>query len=707
MTSIFFQGINPTIPTLIWWVIILVSFGVAWWSYSYLDSVKPWKKWALVSLRAAAFAILALLLLNPFFIDRTVETSKPTINIYLDNSQSVSVERGEYDGLYTYNELLDRITAQFDDRFDTEFFLFDSDVRPGREVEADGSVTNIQSVIDHMAENQREFVASLLFSDGIYTQGRNPIFMAQTLSNPIYTVPVGDTTTVQDVVISNIEYNPVIYTNTEQQFRVDVRQDGFAGETAEVQFLKEGELIDTEEITFPESTSSHLVIFSDSFDEEGFIEYEINIPGLDGEFTLQNNRERFTIEVIDEKTKIVSIAFEVHPDVASIRRLIATDSQNELHYTNRLSGDRLTGIDPRELESIPDLIVLHGLPAFNDPLLEWIGENSEVPVIYFLLPSSQERHVSIGDDVDFLTYTVSTPRQSIIDAHLYQERDAFSHPLLEFSPADYRRFPVLKTFRSEYSTSSLTETLFSAEFQREETGIPIIMTESTGTRRLAGINAFGWHRFEITANENVREFYERFFTDIISWAATSPDHRNLNLEPVKPSFTETEEIEIRASLVNERQEPERDATIELRLDSDNTSDTQTFLMRHTGNGNYRVSIGNLPEGTYTVEGTATKADREIGNDQARFTVSRSMVEFVNTQRDDELLEQLSIRTEGEFLGDYSLESMFQYLSENNLDQPVETTSEETRYLSGHPFWFIMVILILTGEWILRRTISLP
>lgn len=708
MTSIFFQGFNPIISLLVWLPLIAICFTVAWWSYSYLDSVTRWKKWGLIALRGSVFTILALLLLNPFFVDRSVETSNPLIRVYMDNSQSMSVERGDYEGLPSYFDAIEEVMSQVDDRFDVEFQLFDAGVRDGQTPDAEGTVTNIQSVIDHQTELQDETVANIIFSDGIYTQGRNPVFSAQNLSSPIFTVPVGDTTEVQDVVISDVEFNPQSYTNTEQSFRVNINQDGFEGETATVQFLKDGELTDSEQITFSETVSNHLLLFTDRHLEPGFFTYEINIPGLEGEFTLQNNREQFTVEVLDEKTRIVSLAFEIHPDVGSIRRLIATDQQNELISTTRLSGGQSIGADLTSLDSPPDLIILHGLPSGSDPLLNWIESQADVPVIYFLLPTAQENHRRLGG-ANYLTHTIETGRTNVLDVHLLQEREPYSHPLLEFSPQDYRRFPTLKTFRSEIRPSVLAEVLYTAEFQRNETDIPLIITQSTGSRRLAGINAHGWHRFERTANETVSSFFTQFFTDLLSWAATSPDQRNLSIDPVKSAFTETEDIEIRASLVNERQQPETDAVIEITVssvDGDQT-DSQRFVMRHTQNGEYRVNIGSLPQGNYQVSGNATKADRQIGEDQARLNISRSMVEFINTKRNDQLLEQLALRTNGIFLEDYSAEPMLEFLRENNLDEVIETETEETRYFSTSPVWFILAILLLTGEWILRRSISLP
>jgi len=706
MTTFLFQGLNPTVPIAIWAAVLILCLGAAWWSYAYLESVTAWKKWSLVGLRAGVFTILAILLLNPFFIDRSVERSEPKVNIYLDNSQSVSVERGDYQGLDSYREIINRVRDQLSDTFVTTFYLFDGSVRQGTEPEAEGSVTDLQTVLDHNLEQPGEVVASLLLSDGIYTQGKNPVFSAESVTSPVFTVPVGDTTKVQDVLVANTEYTSVSYTNTEQQFRTEIQQEGFAGKTADVQFLKEGRIVDSQSITFPESVSSHTVQFTDRHEEEGFYEYEINIPGLEDEFTLQNNRERLTVDVLDEKTRIVSLAFEVHPDVGTMRRLIATDSQIELFSATRLSDRNLTGEDPRELDFQPDLILLHGLPAPNDPLLSWIEEQNEVPVLYVLTPNAQPRHEQLGSR-PFLTYSVATARQSLLNLHLKQELDPYSHPLLEFSAQEFRRFPTLQSYRSEYNTSPLSETLFTGEFQREETDIPLVITESAGTRRLAGINAFGWYRFETTANENVSSFFTRFFTDLISWVATSPNQRNLDLEPVKSTFTDTEEIEIRATLVNERQEAEPNAVIELNLRSLDSDESRTLLMSHNGRGNYRVSAEPLPEGNYIVEGEAVKNDRTIGEDQARFDVSRSMIEFVDTRRNDNVLQQIAIRSGGEFLHDYSLDPLYDYLRDNQLDEAVETVTEETQYMSSNPLWFILVILMLTGEWLLRRTVSLP
>jgi hypothetical protein len=120
----------------------------------------------------------------------------------------------------------------------------------------------------------------------------------------------------------------------------------------------------------------------------GFYDFEINVPPKPDEFTDQNNRASFTIEVLDDKSRILSLAFEVHPDVSTIRRLIATDQQNELLASTYLGDNRFLGVSSAlDMDEDPDLIVLHGLPETGTELFEWLM-NRQVPLLYVATPGS-------------------------------------------------------------------------------------------------------------------------------------------------------------------------------------------------------------------------------------------------------------------------------------------------------------------------------
>lgn len=702
MSSAFIQGFSPVLPIFLLIVIWLACISLAWWSYQYITSIKIWKKVVLIGLRGSTFTILILLLFNPFLQYQNIEIEKPSIFFYLDNSQSVDVTRGDYQGLDSYNLTLEAIRNSVNDIYDYRYFLFDSDISEGNEVNAEGSSTNLQRVIEHISENETEAVAFVMLSDGIYTRGRNPIFSAQSLSSPIFTIPVGDTIEVQDVRISNIDFNHIAYTNTSETIRVNIEQVGYSGETANVTLLKDGDSLSSQHVNLSEVSSSHIIDFTLEFEEPGFYEYELTIPGLPDEFTLQNNRETFTIEVLDNKTRILSLAFEVHPDVSAIRRVMASDQQNEVTQSTQLREGAFAGPNPVDTEQEYDLIVLHGLPAQQGALTDWLNANKSVPVVVIISPNMYQN----SDESSYFPHSISSSG-SFLDIHIIMEAERFSHPLLEFDEPDFRRFPTIKSWRSNYNLSPLSNTLLAAEYQRMETNIPILVTESDTERRHVFVNAFGWYRFEKSANEDANDFFTDLFTNIISWAATSPDDRNLILEPAQSSFTENDPVLIRGTLVNERGEPEPDAVIELQFINNDEENDQSYRMRSTGNGNYEVELGSFPQGIYEISGMAKKGDRQIGKAETMFNVNQSTLEFVNTKRNDQLLTQLSARTDGLFLLDNSLEPMFDLLEQRESNKPIERIDEQIEYINDLPFWFFIALLFLSAEWILRRTVSLP
>ncbi|MCC5907919.1 MAG: hypothetical protein JJU13_17025 [Balneolaceae bacterium] len=705
MISAFIQGINPVVPIIVIVLLSSISFFVAWWTYYYLDSIPSLRKNALILLRGSTLLILLLLLLNPFLSIQEIISERPAVAVYLDNSQSISVERGDYEGLNTFREIISRFESERNDDLDYDYFLFDETVTASDELDATGVRTNINEVMEYIRENENRYRASLFFSDGIVTQGRNPIFSAQNLSTPIITVPIGDTTEVRDIAVANVDYIQQIYTYTRQTIRAEIQQQGFEGEDATVQFIRDGEVIETETLEFTTSPTSQTVEFSQEFEEPGFYDFEINVPPKPDEFTDQNNRAAFTIEVLDDKTRILSFAFEVHPDVSTIRRLIATDQQNELISSTYLGNNRFTGGDPRQLDEEPDLIVLHGLPPVQSDLFEWIYDQ-QTPILFVATPGSFQ-YLTDNDVTDLTSYYIQSPGE-VIDIQLENFTGGISHPLLEVSMANFQRFPSLQTYRGDYRLSAIAQQLTSALFQRNETDIPVLIAEDATARRIASVNAFGWYRFEQNSQEEVRNFFTEFFTNLVSWSATPPDRQMLTLEPAKSSFTENESVEVRANLFNERGDPEPEGFIELEIFSgDDEESLNVFRMNHQQNEVYTAELGNYPQGMYRVRAEATKNGRNIGTAEARVNVSQSSIEFLNTKRDDDMLHSLAEITDGIFLDDFDFNRFNEFMAELLLEQPDEEIREDFFYLYRSVFWFIVVIVLLSAEWLIRRSVSLP
>ena len=706
MNCAFIQGFSPVLPILVIVLLACVSFFLAWWSYNHIQTVSSLKRYSLITLRATSLFILLLLLLNPFFVRESTDSENPTIAVFLDDSQSMTVERGDYFGLESYNEIANQFRNAENDNFEYEYFLFDDDISEFDVLIGNGFRTNLNSLVDYIRERETDYRASVIFSDGIITNGRNPIFAAQNLSIPLVTIPIGDTTDVQDIAITNVDYIQTVYTQTRQTFTAEIQQEGFEGEEAIVQLLRDGELIETRNLSFTTPTSSQTVSFEQEFPETGFFDFEIQIPKKEDEFTGRNNRYSFTVEVLEDKTNILSLAFDVHPDVGSIRRIIGTDQQNELFSSTYLGNNRFAGENPQEIDEQMDLIVLHGLPDIDSSLFEWV-QNQQTPVLYIATPNTFQ--ILRSDDITNLTaFYLSTIGSQQIDIQLEPFQTSVSHPILEIPQTGLQRFPALQTYRANYQASSLSQTLLTGNFRGIDSVIPILIAEDASTNRRASLPAFGWFRFEQNQNPDTRQFFERLITNLVSWTSTSPDRENLTIQPAKSVFSENESVELQATLFNERGEPESDAVIEVEvIFEDSEEESNIFRMTHRQNESYHADIGNYPQGIYRVEATATKNNRTIGTAETRVRVSQSSAEFLNTKRNDALLNQLAEFTQGVFLSDYDMNRLNNFLEDSEIVQPREDVIEEVVYVHHSVIWFFIVLLLLSAEWLLRRSVSLP
>lgn len=706
MNVAFIQGFSPVLPIILIVLLACMSIFLSWWSYHHIQSVSSLKRYSLITLRASSLFILLLLLLNPFFVRENTDSESPAIAVFLDNSQSMTVERGDYSGLESYNELIDQFRGAERDDFEYEYFLFDDEVASFNELTGDGFRTNLNSLVDYIRERETDYHASVILSDGIITNGRNPIFAAQNLSIPLITVPVGDTTDVQDIAITNVDYIETVYTQTSQTFTAEIQQQGFEGEEATVQLFRDGELIESQNLSFSTQTSSQTVEFEQEFTETGFFDFEVRVPVKDQEFTDQNNQYSFTIEVLEDKTNILSLAFDVHPDVGSIRRIIGTDQQNELFSSTYIGNNRFVGLNPQEIDEEMDLIVLHGLPSIGSSLFEWL-QNQQTPILYVATPNSFQ--ILRSDEITDLTaFSMSNIGFQQIEIQLEPFQTSISHPILEIPQTGLQRFPALETYRGNYRESSLSQILLTGSFRGTDSGIPVLIAEDASTNRRASLSAFGWFRFEQSQNADARQFFEQLFTNLVSWTSTSPDRENLTIQPIKSVFSENESVELQATLFNERGEPEPGAVIEVEvIFGESEDESSVFRMAHRQNESYYADIGNYPQGIYRVEATASKNNRTIGTAETRVRVSQSSAEFLNTKRNDALLNQLAEFTEGLFLQNYDMNRLNDFLESNEIIQNQAEVSEEIVYVHHSSLWFFIVLIFLSAEWLLRRSVSLP
>jgi len=703
-----FQGFDSSLPPWLFLLIFAGTTALAWWSYHKITGIRKTFRYLLIAFRSAVFFILLVLLLNPFFKKETYFYQKPNILVMLDNSASTAIEKADYQGSKSYHNVLQELNFGDSSRVHFQFFAIGNKTQKSspKKLTLKADQTDLSETIRAINENQSDANAALLLSDGIFTKGQNPVFDTQNIEIPIFSVGLGDTTFQKDVLVSSVSTNSTGYLHTRQAVSAAISSKGFKGRSFQVQLKKGDRIIESKTISADIDNSTRDVTFELPLENEGLQQFKIEIPKLADEWTDANNTELFSVDVKDAKQKVLSLAFEIHPDVKFIRKLLSSDQNINLTSRTWLGGNRFVegplAIDPDTL----NLAIIQGYPqvGLSGDLKKMVSEIAQkVPLIVVATPLFSPQRFE--QEVAPLPVSI-TGRWNYAKVALHPDVPADGHPIMELPAVTYEQLPMISAPIEHLDNIAGPTKLLSSTFQGNDIQKPILTVQELGNRRESLFTAFGWYRMAQSENPQIRKYVDQLWLNTVSWTATNPKNKLLDVQPSQRSFTGSEPVVINAYLNNERGEVENDANIDISVASDSL-EKRFYSMDNKGDGKYQLNLGSMPEGIYSFEATAKKGSRQIDTRQGEFAVARSNAEYIATTRNTKLLRQLSENTGGTYTPFDSVSGFWDTLDKRGLLDQTKEQETTFMYPYQHASWFIAVVVLLCAEWIFRKYLALP
>ncbi len=695
-----FQGFQNAFPLFIAVPAVLAILLLAWQAYRTDDKIPLPSRITLAALRASALILLFLLLMNPvFFTSEEVEV-KPEIAVFMDNSESAGITKGNYEGLESYSNLLVELQISQNRDAHIHFYSIGEQSLPFHpdSLNASAPQTNLSEAVTSVLEFNENIKAAVFITDGIITYGINPVFDASLSSIPIYTIAIGDTTNVKDIALTNVVTNPIGYTNTNHAVSAEILQNGYANTEISVALFSGDELLMEKSIGFETENQVKQVDFEIELETTGLQQFEIRARTLPDEWSEQNNNQFFAIDVLDNKRKILHIAFEIHPDVKALRSVINGDINNELTTLTWLGGNNFIEETPTDEEY--DLIIIHGLPG-SDITLSFLDNLRAKPLIYLSTFSSLSHSENLNFDPIIVTESTQITRATLLPL-----AEPTRHPVLELPQINFEQgAPLTAPLHSSVASMQATP-LFSIRTGGVERQNPVIAVQEAGNLRQAEVLIWDWYKMAMSPNAMHREFVASLFANLIAWTAGSPSDQLLQVQPAKHVFSTFEKPAINAMLRNENGDLENDAILEIII-SGRDGEHRVFNMRNSGNGNYTLELPQMAEGLYEFEATARKGNRDIASKNGEFGVSDASSELTNTLRNDELLKQISANSGGQFFVYDNVDDFWVSLQAAGYFETQYQTVERYSYPIRNLLWFIVVIALLSSEWLIRKYFSLP
>jgi len=692
-----FQGLQNGLSLLIIVPVIIVIFLLAWFSYQKYSSISPSWKIGLVFLRGVTLTILLFLIMNPFFKETNLVQIDPKVAVILDGSESTTTKKGNYDGLNSYRKVISSL-RNTPENSTIDFFEFGKDLQliyPS-DFDPNQSSTNIYNAIETISNSDEDYEFAILVTDGIITVGKNPAIEAGSSPFPINVIAIGDTTRVKDLTVKNISTNATGFTNTKHQITVEISQFGFTDQQVRVNLKTGNNLIDSKTTDVVNGKEISEINFEISLNNKGLNQYEVEIEEIDGEWTNKNNSSSFSIEVLESKKRIIHVASAVHPDVKMLRSILTSDENIELSTFTYLGTN--TSVKNIIDSGSYDLVIFHGEPN-KETLDELDLSLSEMSTLYMSLPEAS------GLNLDTRISLIENEGREGFNIKLIPNQRVQDHPILDLEEIDYQSLPPLKGFINGSNLNPESNSLYFSSFQNIETNSPVVTILEQGNRRRSQINSYGWYKIFLSPNSSRRSFVIDFLSNIVDWTSSDPDNRLLKVKPSKIEFNTSESVILNASLINESGSNESDAVVEVTIFGENYS--TNFSMDNLNNGNYELKTANLPIGKYSYEAVARKRNREIDKRSGEFLVTESNIELSNTVRNDNLLKTIALNSGGVFSEYTSVENFWDLERFSSSLESKTELRENYVFPVRYFYWFFLVIVFLSTEWLIRKKYALP
>jgi hypothetical protein len=594
----------------------------------------------------------------------------------------------------------------------------------------DGQATAIGEALREVVNRKRgqPLAGVVLITDGANNQGLSPREAATQLKQeniPLYVYGVG-ITSPRDIIVTNLMAPEVAFVGDELLVNVRVRSQGLEGEKAKVFLKLDGEKVDEKEITFGPDGEQVVPL---RFLPENAGEYEINagIDPRDDETEMKNNSLSRQLRIVDAKIKVLLVEETPRWEYRYLHAMLSRDRRIDLTTVLYEGDPSIThGENAPFQENFPanrDELFKYDLVIFGDVeprrisrlQMQYLNEfvsrfgGAFIMVAGKRHSPAQYRGTPIENllPIEFNAPLGDTGQEAVADKPIQLElttagRESTMLQLSDQAGENIRRWKALpavywiaRVVRAKPGAEVLVvdpDPLKATRFGP----MPVVAVQQYGLGQSLFVgtdNTWRWRR-------NVGDkFYYTFWGQIIQRLSLSHvlgGSRRTQIDLDKPNYQAGERVRVYARLYRAGFEPVTDSSVQAFYTAkDDVLATATELkLRPVPDqpGLYRGNFIAPDPGQYEF---AVEMDREA---RTPFYVSSASFELGDTAMNEDLLREMAEISGGEFFREENLHELPARIARKaeKVRSPMEVE------LWSSPLYFILILLVVTVEWILRK-----
>lgn len=604
---------------------------------------------------------------------------KPILSVLVDNSKSIPFfKEGE-----NVKEIISKIknTNNLKEEFFINEFTFGNNLQVLDSLSFSDPETNIANAIIGVNELYKEKIAPIiLITDGNQTIGTSYEFL--NTKQPIYPIVIGDTTKYVDVKITQLNVNK--YSYIKNKFPVEILLNYEGDENVDTQFsiFSKGKTVFRKKVSFSSANKSVTITANLTSTKEGLQYYTASVRKINNEKNIKNNTKNFSVEVIDEQTKVLVLSAVLHPDLGVLKKSIESNKQRSVDVF--LIDDFKNQINDYQL-----VILYQVNNKFTRVIKELKQNNSN-----YLLVSGPNTDWSFINKQQF-----GFAKNSI---HKIENYNAiYNNGFLTFLQEDigFSNYPPLKDKFGEVLISKKHQTLLHQNINGIQTNQPLLTTFDINNQKSAVLFGEGIWKWRAASflNSNSFEDFDKFIGSLIQYLASTKKRNRLEIN-ADNLYPANSTISISAFYTDKNYQFDARAALEISVINKETKKVTKIPMSLVANS-YQVEIENLSSGDYNY--SIEVLDQKIKK-HGRFKITDYQIEEQFTNANVNKLRQLALKSGGKLYYKDEIDVLVKDLLANNDFYTVQKSSIKQQNLIDFKWVLFLLLALFTAEWFIRK-----
>jgi len=725
------------------WVLLLLIVasvaGLGWLIWRRLPEAAPkmqtWRAGVVWLLQSLLVTLVLVLSWQPAITVAELKSQQNLIAVLVDDSRSMAIADSGSDGktareAAAVRSLNDGILAGLQTRFQTRVYRMDSGIARVEKVDgmqATASATHINDGLKQLVAETADLPvgAVVLLSDGGENNGGIDLETISALRNrrlPVHTVGFGREQVGHDVEMDDVSVASRALADSRMKATVSFHQRGYAGGKTTLVAKDGDKALASKDVTLGADGAIQTETMFFNAGTAGVKRVQFSLEPLGGEENVANNATARLVSVSGEKRRILYVEGEPRWEYKFIRRAADDDHSMQIVSMLRTTENKIyrQGIsDPAELaDGFPvkaeDLFRYDGIiigsveagyftPRQQELLREFVDRRGGGLLFLggrFALADGGWGASSVTELLPtFLPNGKNTFHRDPATAQLTAAgADSAVMRLLD-DPAKnverWKKLPYMMDYQDAGSPKPGATVL--AEMNVGRARLPLLVTQNYGRGRTAVMATSGTWRWQMSQALG-DPTHDMFWQQLLRWVAADSPGRVVASMPVQ-RLMDDGRVRLTATVRDKEYVPAPDARVVAHVIGPEGASALVDMRPVPDNaGTFQAEWTAEKPGSYVTEVTAGRGADELGRDVLTFERTDGVAENFHTEQNRELLEKLSSQTGGRYWKADELGRLPREISYSEAGISVRDTKE----LWNMPIVFLVLLGLMSGQWMLRR-----